>query len=84
MLLIFNNVHKRIKGKIYKVYKIIKLNCDEITSDQLLSLQSPQFNRGGGTVCVNLPELWTNYRDSVNDVEPCPRKKYFLRDSMDE
>ncbi|XP_008547122.1 plancitoxin-1 [Microplitis demolitor] len=49
-----------------------------------INRESPQFNRGGGTVCVNLPELWTNYRDSVNDVEPCPRKKYFLRDSMDE
>ncbi|KAG8034638.1 hypothetical protein G9C98_007714 [Cotesia typhae] len=34
-----------------------------------------QFNRGGGAVCVNLPQLWTNYRGSVNEVEPCPKKK---------
>ncbi|KAF7997726.1 hypothetical protein HCN44_009124 [Aphidius gifuensis] len=34
-----------------------------------------QFNRGGGTVCLNSLNLWKNYRDSVNDVESCPRKK---------
>ncbi|KAI4483017.1 hypothetical protein M0804_008072 [Polistes exclamans] len=31
-----------------------------------------QYYRGGGTVCLNLFHLWKNYRDSVNDVEPCP------------
>ncbi|KOC65971.1 Plancitoxin-1 [Habropoda laboriosa] len=30
-----------------------------------------QFSRGGGAVCFNQPQLWVNYRDVVNDVEPC-------------
>ncbi|XP_014224331.1 plancitoxin-1-like [Trichogramma pretiosum] len=34
-----------------------------------------QFERGGGTVCLNLPEVWKSYRDSVDDVEPCPMKR---------
>ncbi|XP_011304336.1 deoxyribonuclease-2-alpha isoform X2 [Fopius arisanus] len=34
-----------------------------------------QFNRGGGTVCLNSPNLWKNYRDSVNEIEPCPRRR---------
>ncbi|KAL2726798.1 plancitoxin-1 [Vespula squamosa] len=36
-----------------------------------------QYNRGGGTVCLNLFYLWKNYRDSVNDVEPCPKRNIF-------
>ncbi|XP_014206980.1 plancitoxin-1 [Copidosoma floridanum] len=32
-----------------------------------------QFERGGGTVCLNVPEVWKNYRDTVKDVEPCPK-----------
>ncbi|XP_034948687.1 plancitoxin-1 [Chelonus insularis] len=41
-----------------------------------------QFNRGGGTVCVNLLKLWNNYRSSVNDIEPCPKKQNFFQKSM--
>ncbi|XP_046817717.1 plancitoxin-1 [Vespa crabro] len=33
-----------------------------------------QYKRGGGTVCLNLFYLWKNYRDSVNDIEPCPKR----------
>ncbi|KAJ8680630.1 hypothetical protein QAD02_016417 [Eretmocerus hayati] len=39
---------------------------------------STQFERGGGTVCFNLPEVWKSYRDSVQDVEPCPKPKGIL------
>ncbi|XP_015113703.1 plancitoxin-1 [Diachasma alloeum] len=38
-----------------------------------------QFNRGGGTVCLNSPDLWRSYRNSVNDIEPCPRKRGFIQ-----
>ncbi|XP_003424114.1 plancitoxin-1 [Nasonia vitripennis] len=34
-----------------------------------------QFERGGGTVCLNVPDVWKNYKDSVEDVEPCPKPK---------
>ncbi|XP_066603958.1 plancitoxin-1 [Prorops nasuta] len=36
-----------------------------------------QYNRGGGTVCINSKALWKNYRDAVNDIEPCPRRGLF-------
>ncbi|XP_058795768.1 plancitoxin-1 [Phymastichus coffea] len=32
-----------------------------------------QFDRGGGTVCFNSPEVWKNYKNSIDDVEPCPK-----------
>ncbi|XP_020291950.1 plancitoxin-1 [Pseudomyrmex gracilis] len=32
-----------------------------------------QYIRGGGTVCFNHQKVWKNYRNAVNDVEPCPR-----------
>ncbi|KAK2584782.1 hypothetical protein KPH14_007101 [Odynerus spinipes] len=38
-----------------------------------------QYNRGGGTVCLKLYDLWKNYRNSVNDIEPCPRRSLFNR-----
>lgn len=41
-------------------------------------LQETQFSRGGGTVCLKSPDLWKYYRNSVNDMEPCPRKKVGL------
>ncbi|XP_012152333.1 deoxyribonuclease II [Megachile rotundata] len=31
-----------------------------------------QFSRGGGAVCFQEARLWNNYRDAVNDIEPCP------------
>ncbi|KAL7303502.1 hypothetical protein TKK_0003669 [Trichogramma kaykai] len=34
-----------------------------------------QFLRGGGTVCLSSPEVWKGYRDSVEEVEPCPINK---------
>lgn len=33
-----------------------------------------QYRRGGGTVCFNHPKIWKNYRNIVNDVEPCPKR----------
>ncbi|XP_050460084.1 plancitoxin-1 [Cataglyphis hispanica] len=35
-----------------------------------------QYIRGGGTVCLNHRKVWENYRHVVNDVEPCPNKRY--------
>nr|XP_034182036.1 plancitoxin-1 isoform X1 [Osmia lignaria] len=32
-----------------------------------------QFTRGGGAVCFKEARLWNNYRDAINDFEPCPR-----------
>ncbi|KAH0948837.1 hypothetical protein HN011_011663 [Eciton burchellii] len=32
-----------------------------------------QYIRGGGTVCFNNRKVWENYRNTVNDVEPCPK-----------
>ncbi|XP_015596769.1 plancitoxin-1 [Cephus cinctus] len=37
-----------------------------------------QFNRGGGAVCFNSLNVWRTYRGSVNDIEPCPKKKFSL------
>lgn len=33
-----------------------------------------QYIRGGGTVCFNHRKVWENYRNSVNDAEPCPKR----------
>ncbi|KAK0081741.1 hypothetical protein PV326_007514 [Microctonus aethiopoides] len=38
-----------------------------------------QFSRGGGTVCINLLQLWSNYRESVNEIEPCPKKSGIIQ-----
>lgn len=37
-----------------------------------------QFDRGGGTVCFNLLEVWKNYRKAVNDIEPCPKQSFSI------
>lgn len=31
-----------------------------------------QYSRGGGAMCFKQPRLWIDYRNAVNDVEPCP------------
>lgn len=38
-----------------------------------------QYYRGGGTVCLNHFNLWESYRNSVNDVEGCPRRSVFSK-----
>ncbi|XP_031844247.2 deoxyribonuclease II [Nomia melanderi] len=30
-----------------------------------------QYSRGGGAVCLKQPSLWIDYRNAINDVEPC-------------
>ncbi|KZC13284.1 PREDICTED: plancitoxin-1 [Dufourea novaeangliae] len=32
-----------------------------------------QYYRGGGALCFKQAQLWKDYRNAVNDVEPCPR-----------
>ncbi|XP_011505915.1 PREDICTED: plancitoxin-1, partial [Ceratosolen solmsi marchali] len=41
---------------------------------------STQFERGGGSVCLNLPQVWKAYKNSVDNIEPCPIRnfKYYL------
>ncbi|XP_076675033.1 deoxyribonuclease II [Andrena cerasifolii] len=34
---------------------------------------STQYSRGGGALCFKQPQLWTHYRNVVNDVERCSR-----------
>ncbi|XP_076380498.1 deoxyribonuclease II [Megalopta genalis] len=31
-----------------------------------------QYTRGGGTVCFKQPQLWIDFRNAINGVEPCP------------
>ncbi|XP_078044827.1 deoxyribonuclease II [Augochlora pura] len=31
-----------------------------------------QYSRGGGAVCFKYPQLWLDFRNAINDVEPCP------------
>lgn len=33
-----------------------------------------QYSRGGGTLCFGNADVWRNYRNAVNDVEPCPKR----------
>ncbi|XP_076183653.1 deoxyribonuclease II [Ptiloglossa arizonensis] len=33
-----------------------------------------QYSRGGGAVCFERKQVWSDYRNAINDAEPCPRK----------
>lgn len=37
-----------------------------------INRERDQFDRGGGTLCANLPNVWQEYKDLIAKYEPCP------------
>ena len=40
-----------------------------------LNRMRSQFSRGGGSICLQSPSMWSIFNATVENIEPCPRNK---------